>query len=111
MNMNYTHYIPFLLFVAAAWIYYDFRLKKNNRLYRDRREKFIQKNSGLTSEQRENLSAGIPWRGMNTELLTELFGEPQRKRILDQSLTRTIWSYGTLFIYVENGKVTEWKRR
>lgn len=109
--MNYTHYIPFLIFVALAWVYYDFRLKKNNRLYRDRREKYMEENDGLSAEQRANLTSGLPWKGMPADLLTELFGEPRGKRILDQSLTRTIWSYGTLFIYVDKEIVVEWKER
>lgn len=108
---SYAYYIPFLAFVAAAWIYYDLRLKKRNRIFREKREAFVRETEGLTEEQRSNLISGLPWKGMDTATLAELFGEPQRKRILDQSLTRTIWSYGTIFVFVENDAVTEWKKR
>lgn len=108
---RFTYYIPFLIFVVIAWIYYDLRMKKKNRLLKEKREKFLSETEDLTEEQRNNLSAGLPWKGMDAETLRDLFGEPQRKRILDGTLTRIIWSYGSIFVYVENDAVTEWKKR
>jgi len=71
----------------------------------------ISDNSNLTEDQKNNLSKGLPWIGMESKTLLELFGEPSKKRILNDTMTRFIWSYGKIFIYVNDNKVAEWKKR
>lgn len=109
--MNYIYYIPFFLFIIAAWFYYQRKMKIRHKFYREKREQYIQENTLLTNEQKENLSKGLPWKGMDSGLLSGLFGEPTRKRALDQSASKSIWSYGTLFVYLDGDIVYEWKSR
>ena len=109
--MNYIYYLPFLVFIVASYVYYQRKNKKQDQRFNNIRDEYISENSTLTEEQTDSLSKGFPWIGMDSPVLIELFGEPRRKRVLDQSLTRTIWSYGNLFVYINNGKVTEWKSR
>jgi hypothetical protein len=109
--MNNYYYIPFFLFIIAAYIYYQRKGKREQLFYRTRRIEFLDNNKNLTEEQSNNLSHGLPWNGMESGILIELFGEPRRKRVMDQSMTRTIWSYGELFVYIDDDRVIEWKRR
>ena len=109
--MNNLMYLPFLLFIIAAYIYYMIREKRKVQFYRDKRAQYINKNSDLTEEQSQNLTQNLPWVGMESSILLDLFGEPRKKRILDQSLTRVIWSYADTFIYINDGFVVEWKNR
>lgn len=109
--MNNLYYIPFFLFIIAAYLYYQSKNRKRDRFYREERLDYIKDHPGLSAEQLENLSQGLPWTGMDSETLIALFGEPRRKRVLDQTLTRVIWSYADLFVYLNNGKVAEWKGR
>ena len=104
-------YIPFLLFIIAAYFYYHQKLQNRERYYKSKRNEFLYNNPGLTEEQTNNLNLDLPWIGMESSLLTELFGDPKRKRVLDQSMKRIIWSYPNLFVYLNEDKVAEWKSR
>jgi len=109
--MNTLFYLPFFLFIIAAYIYYQQKNKKTDIHYSEKRAEYLSDSNTLTEEQSENLSHGLPWVGMESHVLIDFFGEPRRKRVLDQSLTRVIWSYGDLFVYIDCGKVIEWKNR
>jgi len=109
--MNKLLYIPFFLFIIGAYIYYWKKGQKQEQYFKEKRAQYILGNPGLSSEQTENLSSDLPWIGMDTLTLTSLFGEPRKKRVLDQSMTRFIWSYTNLFIYIYEGSVAEWKSR
>ncbi|MBN2657608.1 MAG: hypothetical protein JXR86_11160 [Spirochaetales bacterium] len=102
---------PFLLFLIAAWLYYSRNQKKQNAYYAEQRKQYMESHPQLPEEQRTNIRNGEPWPGMKTELLIDLFGEPGRKRVLDQSVTRFIWSYSDLFVYITGDEVVEWKRK
>lgn len=109
--MNAYLYIPFLIFIAGAYFYYYKKSLNQLRHYKEKRRQFLKENPDLSSDKIKNLSADLPWKGMESQLLLNLFGEPRRKRELDQSLERTIWSYGDLFVYVNDNKVIEWKAK
>lgn len=103
--------LPFILFIIGAYIYYSHQANKQNNYYKNKRHIFLQETKTLSEDQSNNLTKGIPWQGMDSSLLITLFGEPRRKRVLDQSLTRMIWSYSDLFVYLDNEIVMEWKRK
>ena len=109
--MNNLIYVLFILFIPAAYFYYHGKGKKKEQFYRNKRKTYISENPGLTDEQSDNLSSGLPWIGMNSNTLIELFGEPGRKRMLNESMTKYIWSYGKIFIYLHENIVVEWKKR
>ena len=109
--MNTLFYIPFFLFIIAAYFYYQQKSRKKDLFYREERLDYVKDHPELAKEHSENLSQGLPWVGMDSETLISLFGEPRRKRVLDQSLTRVIWSYADLFVYLNEGRVAEWKSR
>jgi len=109
--MNNLMYIPFFLFIIAAYIYYQRKEKKQEQFFIEERNSYIRKNPELPEEKSQNLLSGIPWTGMDTATLVSLFGEPRRKRVLDGSMTRLIWSYSDIFIYIDREKVIEWKKK
>ncbi|MDA3812055.1 MAG: hypothetical protein PF518_17185 [Spirochaetaceae bacterium] len=109
--MNFFMYIPFFLFIIGAFVYYQKKERKKELLFKEKRQQFVLEHPDLSVEQSENLSSGLPWIGMDSSTLTSLFGEPVKKRILDQSMTRFIWSYPNLFIYLYEDNVAEWKNR
>ncbi len=103
--------LPFLIFIVGAYIYYSQQAQKQKNYYRKQRDEYLQSSKNLSEDQSQNLTDGIPWQGMDSGLLILLFGEPRRKRVLDQSLTKMIWSYADLFVYLDNEIVIEWKRK
>lgn len=105
------YHIPFVLFIIGAYIYYTVKNRDQKKYYKKIRDDYLRNRKDITPEQSDNLSKGIPWQGMDSSLLITLFGEPRRKRVLDQSLTKTIWSYADLFVYLDNGIVIEWKSK
>lgn len=109
--MNKLYYIPFFLFLIGAYYFYNNRAKKQTQFYKEKRDLYIKEHPDLTVEQSENLQKNIPWSGMDSATLTGLFGEPGRKRVLEQSLTKFIWSYPDLFVYIHKGTVVEWKQK
>jgi hypothetical protein len=109
--MNNLYYIPFFLFIAGAYYYYSSKAKKQAYFYNNKRKNYITENSDLTEQQVTNLQKDLPWEGLTSAELTMLFGEPRRKRVLDESLTKYIWSYADIFIYIKDDKVVEWKKK
>lgn len=103
--------LPFLAFIVGAYIYYSRKAQNLKGKYDLKRHEYLRESSELSKEQRENLNNGIPWKGMDSALLIKLFGEPRRRRFLDQSLTKMIWSYADLFVYLDNDTVIEWKKK
>lgn len=103
--------IPFLLFIVGAWFYYDRKMKSRKAHYAKKRLQYIQLHGELTNEQKQNLEQGTPWKGMASSLLVELFGEPHRKRVLNQSVSKFIWTYSDQFVYLEEDVVIEWKEK
>jgi len=104
-------YLLFIAFIIGAYIFYTKKNKQRSEYFQSLRDQYIREHPDLDLERRTNLEAGRPWEGMNTELLIELFGEPYRKRPMNNDASRTIWTYGSLFVYVENGRVGTWNRR
>jgi len=109
--MNKLYILPFFLFLIASWFYYKGKMNRQKALLSSKREEYIRSRPDLPEDQKINLEKGEPWPDMPVDLLVELFGEPMRKRVLDQSVTRFIWSYGDLFVYVSGDRVAEWKKR
>ncbi|MBB6479577.1 hypothetical protein [Spirochaeta isovalerica] len=109
--MNKLYLLPFLLFLVGAWFYFSRRQMKLKIFYAEQRQRYIESHSELTGEQKASLSKGEPWPGMPSKILIELFGEPDRKRVLDQSVTRFIWTYPDLFVYISGDEVAEWKKK
>ena len=109
--MSNIYFIPFFIFIIGAYIYYSHQAKQQKQYYNKIRDEYRLNTKDLSVEQSENLTKGIPWQGMDSSLLITLFGEPRRKRVLDQSLTKSIWSYADLFVYLDKGIVIEWKSK
>lgn len=111
LRMNGLYYIPFFLFIIFSWLYFQRKMKRRDDHYNEVREQYLRERPELPSEQVSALRRKEPWIGMDSRLLTELFGEPHRKRGLDQLQTRFIWSYSRFFVYISDSEVAEWKKR
>lgn len=104
-------YLLFIAFIIGAYFYYRKQHTEKMRFYRRRRNEYLEEHSDLSEEKREALTDGRPWSGMSTELLTHLFGEPNRKRALSGEAANSIWNYGHIFVLVEGDSVKTWRER
>jgi len=111
MEPEWLYYAAFLVFIIIAYGFYTRKNRRNREFFEKRREIYIREEEGLEEEKRQSLTAGHPWEGMDTELLVRLFGEPYRKRPMNNDASQTIWTYGNLFVLVESQRVITWKER
>lgn len=111
MEMQPLYYLFFLAFVIIAYMYYTRKNRQRTAFFEAARKKYIEAKRELDSDKKESLEKGYPWEGMSTELLLQLFGEPYRKRPMNNDASETIWTYGRLFVLVENGRVVTWHDR
>jgi len=104
-------YIFFVLFIVAAYIYYTKKKTRQDEFFRMRRKQYLEEHQGLDSEKIEALEHGHPWIGMDTEILKDLFGEPYRQRPMNSDASETIWSYGRIYVLVDDNRVKTWSNR
>lgn len=111
MQPEFFYYAAFIIFILTAYGFYTRKNRRNREFFEKCREDYLRQNEELEEEKRQALKAGHPWEGMDTELLIRLFGEPYRKRPMNNDASQTIWTYGSLFVLVENQRVITWKER
>ena len=111
METDLLYYAAFAVFIIIAYGYYARKNRRLREYFQRCRDEYIRENGGLEKDKRRALEEGHPWEGMDTQLLLRLFGEPYRKRPMNSDASKTIWTYGSIFVLVENQQVTTWKKR
>jgi len=104
-------YFLFIAFIAFAYIYYTRRNKQRSAYYNRLRKAYIEKNQDLEPPKKNALAQGHPWVGMDKELLVSLFGDPSRKRPMNEDASQMIWTLDRIYVLMVDDRVQTWNHR
>lgn len=104
-------YFLFIAFIGIAYIYYTRRNTQRLAYYKRLRREYIERHQDIEAPKKHALEQGHPWVGMNKELLISLFGDPSRKRPMNEDASRMIWTLDRIYVLMVDDRVETWNHR
>ena len=104
-------YFLFIAFIVLAYIYHTRKNKQRSAYYNRLRREYIDQNQDLEASKKHALEQGHPWLGMDKELLIGLFGDPSRKRPMNEDASQMIWTLDRIYVLMVDDRVQTWNQR
>ena len=111
MTMEPIYLIFIIVFIIGAYLYHTKATKQRSAHFSNMRKHYLAEHPDLQDDKRDLLERGYPWVGMDCELLNKLFGEPYRKRPMNEDASQTIWTYPRIYVLVKDNQVRTWNDR